>query len=365
MKRPPSGSAVTKRIRDLRKKIDQIDEEIVQLLNRRADIVCQIGRVKRTENSQIYAPHREKEVYELVTKLNRGPLRPEGIRAIYREVMSASLALEKPLEIAYLGPPGTFTHQAVRAKFGHSVRCVPVRAIEDVFYEVAKGQVDYGVVPVENSAEGGVTDTLDMFMEYDIQICAEMLLAVHHNLMARCVLEKIRRIYSKPQVFGQCRMWLERNLPEVERVDAASTSHAAQLAAEEKFAGAIGSVEAGEIYDLKILARNIEDRHNNTTRFLVLGRENAKATGKDKTSILFTIKDEVGALFQMLRPFETNGINLTRIESRPSKRRAWDYCFFVDFLGHVDQANVRKALAGLEKRCRSLKVLGSFPAVTT
>ena len=352
---------MAKPIKDLRKKIDEIDKQVVELLNQRAEIVCEIGKVKRTANSQIYAPHREQEVYKLVTKLNKGPLRPEGIRAIYREVMSASLALEKPLQIAYLGPPGTFTHQAAREKFGHSVECVPVRAIEDVFYEVAKGQVDYGVVPIENSAEGGVTDTLDMFIEYDVQICAELLTPIHHNLMARCQLEEIRRIHSKPQVFGQCRMWLERNLPEVERVDAASTSHAAQIVADEKFSGAIGSVEAGELYGLKVLAANIEDRHNNTTRFLVLGMDSARPTGNDKTSVLFTIKDEVGALFRMLEPFEEYGVNMTKIESRPSRRRAWDYCFFVDFLGHVEEGNVQKALKALEERCRSLKVLGSFP----
>jgi len=356
---------MAKGIRDLRKKIDEIDKEVVDLLNQRAAIVCDIGKVKRTANSQIYAPHREKEVYDRVTKFNKGPLKTEGIRAIYREVMSASLGLEKPLRIAYLGPPGTFTHQAARMKFGHSVKCVPVRAIEDVFYEVAKGQVDYGVVPIENSAEGGVTDTLDMFIEYDVQICAEMLIPIHHNVMARCALEEVRKIYSKPQALSQCRTWLERNLPEVERIDTASTSHAAQIVAEEKHAAAIGSAEAGELYGLKILAADIEDRHNNMTRFLVLGADCAKPTGNDKTSILFTIKDEVGALFRMLEPFEGHGVNMTKIESRPSRRRAWDYCFFVDFLGHVEDPEVQRALEELEERCRSLKVLGSFPVSTS
>jgi len=349
----------------LREKIDALDREIVRCLNERAKIVVEVGKVKNRENSQIYAPHREKAVYDKVSRLNTGPLKEDGVRAIYREIMSAALALEKPLRIAYLGPPGTFTHQATIAKFGHSVQCLPVRAIEDVFYEVAKEQVDYGVVPIENSAEGGVTDTLDMFIEYDVQICAETYLAIHHNLMARCSLDEIRRVYSKPQAFSQCRNFLGRDLPEVERVDAPSTSHAAQIAAEEEHAAAIGSVEAAEIHQLKILARNIEDRHSNTTRFLVLGNDCAEPTDNDKTSILFTIKDEVGALFRMLEPFEKTGVNMTKIESRPSRRKAWDYCFFVDFLGHADEEQAKKALAQLGSRCSSLKVLGSFPRASS
>ena len=279
--------------------------------------------------------------------------------------MSAALALEKPLRVAYLGPPGTFTHHAARAKFGHSVECVPVRTIEDVFYEVAKEQVDYGVAPIENSAEGGVTDTLDMFIEFDVHICAEMHLAIHNNLMAKCSLDEIRKVYSKPIALNQCRNFLVRNLPEVECLEAPSTSYAAQIAAREPHAAAIGSVEAAEVNELTILASNIEDRHDNMTRFLVLGNDIAQPTGDDKTALLFTIKDEVGALFRLLKVFEHHGINMTRIESRPSRRKAWDYCFFVDVLGHAQDEAVKAALGELEKGCRSLKILGSFPRSRT
>ena len=345
----------------LRRRIDLQDKEIVDLVNKRARIVKEIGKLKRTASCPIYDPNREQEVYQKIRRHNRGPLPDQALEAIYRELMSGSLALEKTIQVSYLGPPGTFTHMAALSKFGSSVTYVPVEDIEGIFVEAARGHVDYAVVPVENSTDGAVTDTLDMFTKYDVSICAELTLRVHHHLLSRFPREEIRRIYSRPQVFGQCRNWLASNMPHRERLEVASTTRAAQLAGEEDGSAAIASAEAAEVYGLPIVCRSIEDSPSNVTRFLVIGKHLARPTKNDKTSIMFSIKDRVGALYDMLLPFKNHGINLTRIESRPSLRKAWDYYFFVDFLGHVDAVEVKKALGELEKRCTYLKVLGSFP----
>ncbi|MGE4358118.1 MAG: prephenate dehydratase [Candidatus Omnitrophota bacterium] len=345
----------------LRKRIDSLDKKIVELLNRRAELTLEIGKVKKKLKESVYVPDRESEVYRKVCKHNSGPLKDESLIAIYREIMSSSLSLEKALKIAYLGPAATFTHLAALRKFGSQVDYIDCRSITDVFNEVEKGNADYGVVPIENSIEGAVTHTLDMFVDSDVNICSEISLEIKHNLLANCRKNQIRKVYSNPQVFGQCRIWLESNLPRVELIEVSSTTKAAEIASREKFSAAIASEMAAERYGLRILASSIEDSPHNVTRFLVIGRSLTRPTGKDKTSIMFSIKDRVGALHAMLFPFKKYNINLTKIESRPSKRKPWDYYFFVDLEGHMEDKKVKKALAELGKICTYLKILGSYP----
>jgi len=345
----------------LRKKIDALDEKIVALLNRRAKVVIEIGKVKKKNNSPVFSPEREKTVYRKITKASKGPLSNDCLRAIYRELMSGSLALEKFLKVAYLGPPGTFTHMAAVSKFGSSLEYVPIKDIEGIFLEVLNDRADYGVVPIENSIEGGITDTLDMFLEYDVKICSEIIMPITQNLLANCRINQIKRIYSKPQAFAQCRKWLANNLPNARLIDVASTTMAAQLAAREKSSAAIASVEAAHLYDLKILRSSIEDSHKNQTRFLVLGKKFAARTGHDRTSLMVNITDRVGALYELLKAFKDEGINLTKIESRPSKKKHWEYYFFIDFTGHYEDKSARRALKKLEASCKHLAVLGSYP----
>lgn len=300
-------------------------------------------------------------VYEKVLAQNDGPLSNDTLQAIYREVMSGSLALEKSLEIAYMGPPASFSNIAALKRFGSSVKYLPVNTITEVFAEVEHERADYGVVPIENSIEGAINYTFDMFMESDLKICSEISLEISHNLLAKCRMDRIRRIYSNPNVIGQCRMWLEANLPAAELIEVPSTTKAAEMALKEKDAAAIASSLAAECYGLNILARSIEDSPHNMTRFLVIGRLESRPSGKDKTSIMFSVKDRVGALHDMLVPFRKNRINLTKIESRPSKKKVWEYLFFVDMIGHHDDANVKKALKELENVCTNMKILGSYP----
>ncbi len=345
----------------IRRKIDLLDRKIVQLLNSRAQLSLKIGRLKAKANKSAYSPGRESAVYEKVTAQNAGPLSGESLQAVYREIMSGCMALEKPLKIAYMGPPASFSNLAAMKKFGSSVKYVPVDSIIDVFAEVEHGRSDYGVVPIENSIEGAINYTLDMFMESDLKICSEISLEISHNLLAKCPMGKIRKIYSNPNVIGQCRMWLEANLPGVEIVEVTSTTKAAELAVKEKHAASIGSSLAAKCYGLNILAASIEDMQHNMTRFLVIGKVESKPTGKDKTSVMFSVKDRVGALHDMLVPFRKQKINLTKIESRPSKRKVWEYCFFVDMEGHHDDKNVRKAIEELQDVCTNFKILGSYP----
>lgn len=346
----------------LRKKIDSIDENILSLLNQRADVIVSIGKVKARQKASPYVPNREKEIYERISRINKGPLSNEAIGAIYREIMSASLALEKPMKIAYLGPPATFTHLAALKKFGSALNYYPCNSITEIFTEVERGRADYGVVPIENSIEGAVNHTLDMFIESELLICSEISLEISHNLMAKCPMARIKRVYSNPQVFGQCRMWLEANLPGSELIEVSSTTKAAEIATKEKNAAAIASSLAAGCYGLKILAESIEDSAHNITRFLVIGRVQSPPTGKDKTSVMFSVKDRVGALHDMLVPFKNSGISLTKIESRPSKKKPWEYYFFVDLKGHTQDGKVRQALSRLEKQSSILKILGSYPA---
>lgn len=348
-------------INKIRKEIDTIDKTIVGLLNKRAGKILTIGKIKNKFKKSIYAPAREREILTKIAQSNIGPLKNEALEAIYREIMSASLSLEKPIVIAYLGPKATFTHQAALKKFGSSVQYLPCNSISDVFVEVEKDNADYGVIPIENSIEGAISHTLDMLIDSDLKICSQIMLYISHNLLANCRKNEIKKIYSNPQVFGQCRIWLESNLPKADLIEVSSTTKAAQIAAKEKNTACIASLLAAKEYDLKIIAREIEDSPHNITRFLVIGKFTVEPTGHDKTSVMFSIKDKVGALHDMLVPFKKYKINLTKIESRPSKKRAWDYFFFVDLLGHAQETNVKKALNELEEKCKFLKVLGSYP----
>lgn len=349
-------------LKTLRRQVDALDAQIIKLLNKRASLSLKIGKVKAKDKTSVYVPDRENQVYERIIKLNQGTLPTRALKAIYREIMSGSLSLEKSLNIAYLGPAYTFTHLAALKKFGSSVNYIAANNISDVFTEVEKGRADYGVVPIENSTEGAVNHTLDMFVESNLKICSEVLLEISHNLLSLSPINKINKIYSNPQVFGQCRIWLEANLPKVELIEVSSTTKAAELAGQDKKAAAIASSLAAQHYGLKITARSIEDSLRNVTRFLIIGRTEAMPTKKDKTSIMFSVKDKVGALHDILVPFKKCRINLTKIESRPSKRKAWDYYFFVDMSGHYRAKNMTKALSELEKSCSYLKILGSYPA---
>jgi len=345
----------------MRSKIDMLDRKLISLLNLRAEITRQIGKEKINTGRSIYSPEREMEVLRKISGLNKGPLKKGALEAIYREIMSASLALERLLKIAYMGPQASFSNLAALKRFGSQMGYVACGSIPEVFLEVERGAADYGVVPVENSIEGAVTHTLDMLVDSDLKICSQVILNVSHNLLANCAKNKIRKVYSNPQVFGQCRIWLQKNLPNAELVDVSSTTRAAELARKEKNSAAIASLLASKVYGLRVLTSGIQDSLKNITRFLVVGKNVAARTGHDKTSLLFSIKDHVGALYEMLLPFRKYGVNLTKIESRPSKKKAWEYYFFVDISGHQDDYKIKKALNELERRCTYLKILGSYP----
>jgi chorismate mutase / prephenate dehydratase len=348
----------------LRGKIDEVDAQIVELLNERAKIVVEIGKSKLKSNSPIYAPDREKVVLEKVRTLNRGPLPNRCLEAVYRELMSGSFALEKPLRIGFLGPEGTFSHSAAARKFGSSVDYVPLTEIPSVFEEVVRGHIDLGVVPVENSIGGGIVDTLDAFLHSPAKICAEVLMTIHHNLMAKEPWEKINKICSKAQVFSQCRNWLSATAKERAQVPVESTTAAAKMAADQPGIAAVGSKEAADMYDLHLLFENIEDDPNNVTRFFVISREPARRSGDDKTAIMFTTAHKPGALAEVLDVFRDTGINLTDIEKRPSKKVNWEYYFFIDAQGHVDDPGMKSAIESARKHCLQLTVLGSYPRAT-
>jgi chorismate mutase/prephenate dehydratase len=347
-----------------RERIDAIDKELVKLLNERAQVVVEIGKLKNKTGGQIYAPEREKEVFEKIKAANQGPLPDRSLVAVWRELMSGSFALERLLRIGYLGPKGSFSHNAAILKFGQSVEYEPLTDIRSIFAEVSKGHCDLGLVPIENTTGGGVIETLDAFTESDVKICAEVLMAIHHNLMANpetSGLDAIEKIYSKPEVFAQCHGWLSATFKEAKTIPVASTAKAAQMAVEEKNSAAIGSAIAAELYGLKIVCENIEDITNNITRFLTISKEDCKRTGEDKTAILFSTAHKAGALADVLDVFKRYQINLTNIESRPSKKREWEYYFFMDFLGHRSDENVIKALDEARGHCLQLSILGSFP----
>ncbi len=346
---------------EYRTEIDRLDETILRLLNERAVCAVDVGRIKRKAGLPLYVPSREREVLDRLVRMNPGPLTEKMIQAVYREIMSAALAMEKPLTIAYLGPPSTFSHQAARSKFGAAVDYLPCETIGDVFHAVAKNNADYGVVPVENSSEGGVTETMDSFLQTRQTVCAEIYMPVAHHLLAKGERHALRRVYSHPQALAQCRRWLQRELPGIDVVAVPSTARAAQMAAEDPETGALAGELAAETHNLQVLASDVQDDVGNMTRFLVLGPLNANPSCSDKTSIFFSIKHDVGALYGALKIFKQYSLNLTRIESRPSRNRVWEYFFFVDFEGHAADPQVAQALAGVERHCTLLIVLGSYP----
>jgi chorismate mutase/prephenate dehydratase len=348
----------------LRKQIDALDEKIVELLNERARVVVDIGKFKQANKQPVYAPEREKAVLEKVRRLNRGPLSDRCLEAVYRELMSGSFQLEKPLRIGFLGPEGTFSHHAAARKFGASVDYVPLAEIAGVFEEVVRGHIDYGLVPVENSIGGGIVDTLDAFQHSSARICAEVQITVHHSLLAKEPWEQITKICSKAQVFSQCRTWLSATAKDLAHVPVESTTAAARMAKEQEGVAAIGSKQAADLYGLHVLFENIEDNPDNITRFFVISREAAKKSGDDKTAIMFTTAHKPGALAEVLDVFKENGINLTDIEKRPSKKVNWEYYFFIDAQGHADDAAMKKAITEAKAHCLQLTVLGSYPRST-
>jgi len=344
-----------------RQAIDKLDAQIVRLLNERTKHVLGIGEVKRKAGEEIYAPHRERQVLQRIAKLNPGPITDESLKAIYREIMSSALALEKSMTIAYLGPEATFTHQAAIQRFGSSLRYAPQKTIADVFNEVAKGRADYGVVPVENSTEGVVTHTLDMFVDSDLKIVSQIVLPISHCLVSKARRDQIQKLYVHPQTLAQCRSWIHKSFPHAELVETSSNARSAELAAQEKKSAAIAGLLAAEKYGVPVLEHDIQDNAANATRFLVLGRKCSPPTGHDRTSLMFSIADAVGALHRALAPFRKYRLNMTKIESRPSKRKAWEYFFFVDCDGHANDPKVAKAIAQLSAQCSFVKVLGSYP----
>lgn len=353
----------------LREQIDSLDAQLVELINRRLALAAEIGRIKRGAGGEIYVPEREDAVLRKVAEHNRGPIKPEALHAIYRELMSAAIALEKPLLVAYLGPEASNTHAAAMKKFGASVDYHAMATIADIFTAVEKGESDLAVIPIENSTEGSVRETLDSFVESDLKIVAQIYLEISHALISRGSLETIRTVHSKDQALAQCRHWLQRHLPHARLVDASSTSHAVEIARDDPEAAAVAGELAADHYGVPILMRNIQDKADNTTRFFVLGRKPAGSAGqgKDMTSFLVALGDEAashsGALLKMLMPLAERGINLSKIESRPSKRRPWDYYFFLDVTGHHDDPAMKAAVSELKRFCPMVKWLGSYPSV--
>ena len=346
----------------LRQKIDDIDDDILDLLNQRAAVVIEVGKAKAGQSKDFYVPSRERAIYERLTAANPGPFPSEAIRKVFREIISASLSLEQPMKVAFLGPQGTFTHAAAMQQFGFSAQLMPQKSIPAIFEEVARGRAPYGVVPVENSTEGVVSHTLDMFMESELKINAEIMLGISHFLMSRSGrMTDIKKIVSHPQPLAQCRKWLEENLPDVPLVDVGSTALAAQMALEDESFGAIASEMAATLYGLQVVKERIEDNPNNFTRFLVIGTSTPERSGRDKTSLMFNIKDQPGILYRMLEPFSKREINLSKIESRPMKKKAWEYIFFLDIEGHIDDEPITAAVTELRDYCQFLKVLGSYP----
>jgi len=356
-------------LESIRERIDGIDAGLHALINERARLAQQVGISKHAAGHTVdfYRPERESQVLHLALERNRaerGPLRDEEILRLFREIMSACLAQQEPLKVAFLGPEGTFTQQAVYKQFGHSVRALPLISIEEVFHEVESGTADFGVVPIENSSEGTVNNTLDMFLTSPLAICGEVELRIHHNLMgAMNALGQVERVCAHQQALAQCRGWLSENMPGVERVPVSSNAEGARRARDEDGTAAIAPMAAAEVYGLNVLVPEIEDRADNTTRFLVIGRKSFPPSGQDKTTLLVSAAhtDAPGALFRLLEPFAREGISMTRIESRPSRRRKWDYVFFIDLEGHAATEPLADALARLKGQASLCRVLGSYP----
>jgi chorismate mutase/prephenate dehydratase len=352
----------------LRQRIDAIDEQLLKLFNQRASCAVDVAGVKRELNEAVdesidfFRPDREAQVIKRLKSLNKGPLSDDEVGRLIREVMSACLALEQPLKIAYLGPEGTFTQSAALKHFGHSVSTIPMSSIPDVFNSVESGHADYGLVPVENSTEGVISHTLDMFLGSNLKVCGEVEIRVHHHLATQSQdVAGIRHIYSHQQSFAQCRRWLDQNFPGIERIPVSSNAEAARLASIESDAGAICGLPAVEIFGLKICYENIEDLSDNTTRFVIIGSQDVGPSGNDKTSLLISTKNIPGALLGLLQPLADHGISMNKIESRPAQGSKWAYVFFIDIDGHQLDGNVVQALDELKQQAALFKILGSYP----
>jgi len=373
---PSETPADSKALSELRTKIDQLDQQLVRMLNERASLVVEVGAFKRGSGTPIYAPHREAQVLERAISNSTGPLPARTIEGVYREIMSGSFALEQPLRIGFLGPRGSYSHQASVKQFGSSVEYEDLRLIEGVFTEVRRGHVNYGLVPIENSIGGGITETLDALAQNagHVWVYAEVQISIKHMMLTDCKPNAVRRIHSKPEVFAQCRNWLTTQYPNAALLPDASTSQAVQTAKKENQtaieigaqpgSAAIASELAGELYGLPILFSNIADNPDNITRFYVISREQALPSGDDKTGIMFATDDKHGALVEVLQAFHTQGINLSHIDKRPSGRENWSYTFYIDALGHRDDEAMQRAIAQARGHCKELHVLGSFPRST-
>ena len=351
-------------LNQLRQRIDDIDRQLLRLISERANIALEVARVKREagEEDCFYRPEREAQILRRVKSENPGPLDDESVVRIFRELMSSCLALEKPLQIAFLGPEGTFTQQAAYKHFGHAVKVAPFPAIDEIFRAVASDACQFGVVPVENSTEGVVTHTLDSFLGSSLLIAGEVILRIHHNLLSRCqALDEVQEVFSHQQSLAQCREWLDRFLPNAKRTAVSSNAEGARLAAIVPGSAAIAGEVAAQLYQLSILEHNIEDDPDNTTRFLVIGKQSVAATGNDKTSLLISTGNRPGALYDALHPFAEYGISMSKIESRPSRRGMWDYVFFIDIEGHREESRVAEALRVLGEKAQLVKWLGSYP----
>ncbi len=344
--------------------IDQIDRKILQLLSERGREVQAIGYIKQNQGKSFYVPEREALVLKNLLEINEGPLSEKAVVGIFREIMSASLALEAPLHIAYLGPEGTFSHLAATRKFGKSAIFHPQKKFREIFEEVVSGRVQYGIIPIENSTEGVVSQNLDLFMEYTLEISGEIQVEINHNLLGvekKISLSQIQTVYSHSQALAQCRHWLEKHLPHAKLRAVESTSAAAKMASRDKKTAAIASAYAAQLYQLEIIRKNIEDQPNNFTRFLIIGKQKTNSTGHDKTTIMFSTRDQAGVLYRLLKPLADEKLNLTKIESRPLKKKAWEYVFFIDLDGHQKDVAVAKALRKVEKECSFFQILGSYP----
>jgi chorismate mutase / prephenate dehydratase len=349
----------------VRTQIDELDAHIHALVNQRAALAKEVARAKYAleANPNFYRPEREAEVLARALQRNQSGLLPDAfINRLFREIMSACLALQKPVTVAYLGPEGTYSQAAVLKHFGHAVVAVAVSALDEVFREVEADSVHYGVVPVENSTEGGVNQSLDLFVASPLKICGEVELPIHHHLLSKnSEINTIKRIYSHPQSLAQCRVWLDTHAPNIERIAVASNAEAARRATVEDNSGAIAGQMAAELYQLTIVARRIEDYLHNTTRFAVLGKQNVPTTGRDKTSLLLSAANRPGSLYHLLEPLANHGLSMTRIESRPSRQAAWEYVFYVDIEGHIEHPTMAAALAHIQAHCSLFKHLGSYP----
>ena len=359
----PAGNDLAK----IRERIDEVDERIQSLINERARLAQQVGLSKGDLAAAVdyYRPEREAEVLRKIKARNEGPLRDEEMLRLFREIMSACLAQQEPLKVGFLGPEGTFTQTAVYKHFGHSVRALPFHTIDEIFHEVESGVADFGVVPIENSTEGSVNNTLDMFLTSPLKIAGEIELRIEQHLLgSETGLDKIERICAHEQSLAQCRGWLREYLPHVELIGMSSNAAGARRARDEAGTAAIGPAVAADVYDLQVLVSNIEDRADNATRFLVIGRELLAASGSDKTTILVSTSDTAGGagvLHQLLQPLANHGVSMTRIESRPSRRKNWDYVFFIDLDGHAEESPAREALAELQERSSLFRILGAYP----